>query len=81
MKEFISSILLFFNKGVYVQFHFKSSFFIWFRVVFLVMQDVDSELALHLKRLARKDPTTKVKLVHLCVFLTLKDLISIHVWW
>lgn len=70
MKEFISSILLFFNKGVYVQFHFKSSFFIWFRVVFVVMQDVDSELALHLKRLARKDPTTKVKLVHPCVFLT-----------
>ena len=25
-----------------------------------VLQDVDSEIAVHLKRLARKDPTTKV---------------------
>lgn len=40
---------------------------IWFHVDFSLMQDVDSELALHLKRLARKDPTTKVTLCkHAC---------------
>lgn len=33
-----------------------------------VMQDMDSEVALHLKRLARKDPTTKVIFSLICVF-------------
>lgn len=31
---------------------------------YLSLQDMDSEMAVHLKRLARKDPTTKVKIVY-----------------